>query len=252
MEILNIVIFFIIGTIFGSFFNVVGLRVPQKQSIVYPGSSCRACHRPLQPYELIPILSYIFLKGRCRTCGSTVSISYPLIEGITGIGFVWSYLHFQWTAELLVALVFLSLLVIITVSDLHYMIIPNVILGVFALIFVALRFAIPLYPWWDSVIGALVGFCILYVIAIASKGGMGGGDIKLYAVIGIVVGVAATILSLFIASVVGLVYGLLYLRKHEKKKGIPIPFGPAIAIGAWLSYLYSESMLSLYLTLFEL
>jgi leader peptidase (prepilin peptidase) / N-methyltransferase len=178
--------YFILGLVFGSFFNVIGLRVPLKKSIVSPRSACSNCGHTLHPSELIPVFSYVLQKGKCRNCGAHISILYPLIELLTGCLFVFALIQIGFQMELLIALSLISLLVIIVVSDLAYMLIPDRILLLFLLIFIIERFFIPLDSWWNSIIGALGAFVVILLIALVSNGGMGGGDIKLFGVLGFV------------------------------------------------------------------
>ncbi|WAA08877.1 prepilin peptidase [Fervidibacillus albus] len=239
-------LFFLFGLLFGSFFNVVGIRVPKKESIVFPGSHCTNCQHPLRWYENIPVLSYVFLRGRCRVCRVKISPIYPMMELMTGLLFAFSYIQIGWNDELILTLLFVSLLVIITVSDLYYMVIPNRILLVFFLLFIIYRLINPMEPFWDAYLGAFIGFGILYVLAVISRGGMGGGDIKLFFTIGIVLGTKATIMTLFLASFLGAIVGILIILVKGYKKRTPIPFGPFIAAGALLSYFYTDSIMLWY------
>lgn len=250
MEILYGILFFIYGIVFGSFFNVVGLRVPKKESIVSPPSHCTTCDRKLGVIDLVPVFSYIFLKGKCRGCGSKISIIYPFMEFATGGLFVLSYVLLGFDPELIVAILFLSLLVIITVSDIAYMLIPDKVLLPFAAVLFIVRMLIPLTPWWDSLLGAVIGFGVLYVIAVVSKGGMGGGDIKLFFVIGLVLGTVNTLLTLFLAAFIGSIMGLIILKKTGKGRKTPIPFGPSISIAAVVSYFWGADFVEWYMTMF--
>ena len=135
MEIIYMTLFFIYGIVFGSFFNVVGLRVPKKESIVSPPSHCTACHRKLGILDLIPVFSYLFLHGKCRGCDAKISPIYPFMEFVTGVLFMLAYVMLGFSWELTVALIFISLLVIITVSDIAYMLIPDKVLLPFAIVF---------------------------------------------------------------------------------------------------------------------
>ena len=240
------VVVFIFGIVFGSFFNVVGLRVPKKQSIAYPPSHCPSCERQLTAIDLLPILSYVLLRGKCRTCQAKVSPIYPSMELLTGILFALAYVHFGLTAEFFVALLFISMLVCITVSDIAYMLIPNKILLFFLPLLVVGRIFSPLTPWWDSLLGAVVGFGMLYIVALLSRGGMGGGDIKLFFVIGIVLGTVKTLLTLAFASAIGLVIGIIVLRMTKKGRKTPVPFGPSIALAAIILYFYGEHIITWY------
>ncbi|MTD29673.1 A24 family peptidase [Planomicrobium sp. YIM 101495] len=246
MTILYTIFFFIYGLVFGSFFNVVGLRVPKNESITHPPSHCTTCDRRLTALDLIPVFSYLFLKGRCRTCGQKIHWVYPLMELITGILFALAYWQLGFTWELVVAIIFVSLLVIITVSDIAYMLIPDKVLLPVGAVLLILRFLIPLDPWWDALLGAVIGFGVLLLIAIVSKGGMGGGDIKLFLVIGLVLGFAGTLLTLFLSSFIGTVAGIIMLRIKKQGRKTPVPFGPSIALAAIVVYFWGEAMLGWY------
>ncbi|MBY0222522.1 prepilin peptidase [Sporosarcina aquimarina] len=246
MELLISVFFFLYGITFGSFFNVVGLRVPMKESIVSPPSHCTTCERRLTLADLVPVFSYVFLKGKCRGCGERISAIYPLMELLTGVLFVFAYLHFGFERELILALLFISLLVILTVSDLKYMLIPNRILLPFGVAIFIMRIFSPLTPWWDSLLGAIVGFGLLLFIAILSKGGMGGGDIKLFLVIGLVLGTLQTLLTLFLASLIGAIVGMIFLKKTKQGRKTPVPFGPSIAVAALIAYFYGTQLVGWY------
>ncbi|MGO1058955.1 prepilin peptidase [Planococcus sp. FY231025] len=241
------VFFSIFGLVFGSFYNVVGLRVPKNESIAYPPSHCTKCDRRLTALDLVPVFSFLFLKGKCRTCGAKIHWVYPLMEFITAGLFALSFWKFGFTPELIVALLFVSLLVIITVSDIAYMLIPDKVLLPIGIVLLALRLFIPLDPWWDAIAGALVGFGLLLLIAIVSKGGMGGGDIKLFFVIGLVLGVSGTLLTLFLASLIGAIAGLFMLQKSEQGRKTPVPFGPSIALGAVITYFWGAELLAWYM-----
>lgn len=250
MTVLYVALFFIYGIIFGSFFNVVGLRVPKKESIVAPPSHCPTCKRKLGIMDLVPVFSYLFLRGKCRGCGEKISPIYPMMEFLTGLLFSFSFYQIGFQLELVVALLFVSLLVIITVSDIAYMLIPNKILWPFGVGLLLLRFVSPLAPWWDSLLGAVVGFGVLLLIGILSKGGMGGGDIKLFFVIGLVLGTIQTLLTLVLAAFIGTVVGLFILRRLGKDRKTPIPFGPSIAAGALIAYFWGEKIVGWYGSLF--
>ncbi|MEQ2529386.1 prepilin peptidase [Bacillaceae bacterium CLA-AA-H227] len=240
---------FLYGLVLGSFYNVVGLRVPEKKSIVTPRSACPNCHHTLTALELIPVLSYIIQGGKCRQCQSRISPIYPIMELVTGMLFALAPFVLGWSLELIVAWTMISLLVIIFVSDITYMLIPDKILIVFAGIFLLERLIVPLTPWWDSLPGAVIGFTLLLVIAIVSKGGMGGGDIKLFALIGFVLGTKTMLLSFFLATLFGGIVGgiALLFKLIERKK--PIPFGPFIALGTLVAYFFYEKIILLYLQL---
>ena len=249
MEIVYTVFAGIFGLVFGSFYNVVGLRVPKKESIVTPPSHCVSCNRRLSAIDLVPVFSYVFLRGKCRTCGAKVSPIYAITELVTGVLFAFATWRLGITWELAVALLFISLLVIINVSDIAYMLIPNKILLFFLPFFIVGRIVSPLEPWWDSIVGAAVGFSLLLLIAIVSKGGMGGGDIKLFLLIGLVLGTVPTLLTLFLASVIGMIAGMIVLKIKGKGRKTPVPFGPSIVVAAIIVYFYGDQIVNAYLDL---
>ncbi|PLT32392.1 A24 family peptidase [Bacillus sp. V5-8f] len=242
---------FILGAVLGSFYNVVGLRVPENVSIVRPRSHCATCHRTLGAVDLIPVLSYLLLRGKSRCCGNKISMIYPIVELVTGLLFLHAFYWFGLTGELAVALTFISLLVIIFVSDIVYMIIPDKVLLFFIPVILVERMLVPLNPWWDMFAGAFIGFGLLYLIAILSKGGMGGGDIKLFFVIGLVLGLKLTILAFFISTLIGALYGILGMGLGKLRRSQPIPFGPFIAIGALVSYFYGNFIMIFYFDVFN-
>ncbi|SCX89275.1 MULTISPECIES: A24 family peptidase [unclassified Lysinibacillus] len=247
MEMAYTIFLFLFGLVFGSFYNVVGLRVPQKESIVQPPSHCTKCQRQLTALDLVPVLSYVFLGGKCRSCGNKIAWIYPVMELLTGLLFAFAYRQLGWSIEFIVALFFISLLVIIVVSDIAYMLIPNKVLLFFLPFLIIGRVLSPLTPWWDCAVGAVVGFGILYSIAVISNGGMGGGDIKLFFLIGLVLGTMHTLLTLFIAAVIGMIVGLVVLTKNKQGRKTPIPFGPSIALAAIIVYFYGDSLIDWYL-----
>lgn len=250
MEITYTILILIYGLIFGSFFNVVGLRVPKKESIVSPPSHCTICDRNLTVKDLIPVFSFVFLKGKCRGCGTRIHWVYPVMELVTGVLFAIAYWQLGFSLELIVAILFISMLVIITVSDLAYMLIPDKVLLFFGVLLIIARILSPLDSWWDSLIGAFGGFGLLLLIAILSKGGMGGGDIKLFFVIGLVLGAIPTLLTLFLAAFIGGIVGVIHLRRSKQGRKTPVPFGPSIAVAAVIVYFYGAQILDWYTNLY--
>lgn len=192
----------------------------------------------------------MFFEGKCRGCGTKIHWVYPVIELTTGVLFTFAYFQLGFTWEFFVSLFFISLLIIITVSDIAYMLIPDKILLFFLIPLIIGRIISPLTPWWDSAVGAIVGFGILLLVAMVSKGGMGGGDIKLFFVIGVVLGTVSTLVTLFLASVIGTVVGIITLKISKQGRKTPIPFGPSIAIAAIISFFYGQAIVDLYINLF--
>ncbi|WP_138415519.1 prepilin peptidase [Aquibacillus sediminis] len=240
---------FLIGTIFGSFFNVVGLRVPKRSLFASQRSYCPNCHHTLAWFELIPVLSYLLQGGKCRNCKQTISPMYPIIELATGILFAYSYIHFGLQLELIISLLLMSVLAIIVVTDLTYMLIPDRILLFFLPLFIVGRLMVPLDPWWSSVTGALFGLGIVAVVIFASNGGMGGGDMKLLGLIGLVLGYKLTIVAFFLSTLYGsVICGILLALKVIDRKN-PVPFGPFIVLGTITSYFFGQALIDWYLAI---
>ena len=240
MYIYLLILFFIVGTIFGSFYNVVGYRVPNGQSLLYPSSHCTKCNHKLKPYELIPILSFLFLGGKCSKCKDKISWFYPIFEFISGIAFMVSYLIFGLSLNCILSILFLSMLIIIIISDYQTMIIPDEVLIVFSLLILIVEYFIGGFP--------RIGICILNGVGsftfmlllklfgdfIFKKESMGGGDIKLLGVYGIVLGFPMSIVSIFLAAIIGLPISLMLLKKNKSHE---IPFGPFLAVSAIIIFL---------------
>ena len=252
MEILLCIFLFIIGTIFGSFYNVVGYRLPKGASIVFPPSHCTNCNHKLTFFELIPIISYIFQKGKCKHCNQKISLFYPIFETLTGILFVLCYLSFGLTPNIIIALTFVSLMIIITVSDYHYLIIPDEVLITFSLIlFIEILLINGINAVLYSILNGVLAFITMYLLKklgdfIFKKESMGGGDIKLMFIFGMTLTYPIAILSIFVGSLIGLPIALLIIWS---KKDHIIPFGPFLAAGATLLLILQvnlDTILNLY------
>ena len=232
---------FILGTIFGSFYNVIGYRIPNGKSIIYPPSHCTKCKRRLKFYELIPIFSYIFLKGKCMKCKSKISIIYPIFEFISGLLFMFTYMSFGFSLDFIIAITFVSMMIIVTVSDFLYMIIPDEVLIFFGIvIFIEIIFISGISSAFISVLNGCASFIIMYIIKkigdfIFKRESMGGGDIKLMFISGMVLTFPISTLSIFVGSFIGIIPALLYSTKHPE--GI-IPFGPLLALGSIVLLLF--------------
>ena len=242
MIIIESIIFFVFGTIFGSFYNVVGSRLPAGESIVSPGSHCTKCKHQLTAIELIPIISYIIQGGKCKNCHTKLSICYPLYEFLSGLIFMFCYIKFGISTDIIVPISFLSMLLIIVISDFEYMIIPDEVLFVFGVILVLEIFILngPTFLL-ECIIDALIAFGSMLLIKILGdflfgQESMGGGDIKLLFFFGLCLGWQNSLLSILLGSVVGFPISLLVMKL--KKTNI-IPFGPFLAIGATIIVLTS-------------
>lgn len=238
MEVVFRVWLFCLGLVMGSFFNVVIYRLPRGMSLVKPGSHCPQCGHSLRAAELIPVGSYLWQRGTCRSCGARIHWRYPVVELLTGVGFA----AIEWTSsswtQLIVGLVFFSILVVLAFIDLEHGILPNKItipgIGL-GFLFAIIGWTIPVI---ESLGGAVLGFGLIVSIALLSRGGMGMGDAKLLAVVGAFLGWQAVLYVLFWASVSGSVGGILYLYVTKKDRKTPIPFGPSMAAAAVVYLLF--------------
>jgi leader peptidase (prepilin peptidase) / N-methyltransferase len=237
---------FMCGCCFGSLFNVVIYRLPIKQSIVRPGSHCPHCDHPLSCYDNIPLMSYLMLQGKCRYCGERISARYPLVEGLTGFLSLLLFLHHGWVPQFFVESLFASLLIVITFIDLDTYLIPDVLSLSGMLAGFALSFFTPRLSWLDSLLGIVLGGGFFFLIAIGyqylrHKDGLGGGDIKLLAMIGAFLGWPGVVFTVLAASLVGTVVGLVVMWRSRKGLGTMLPFGPFLASGALLYLFWGEA-----------
>lgn len=242
----------VFGAIVGSFLNVCIHRVPLGVSIVYPPSSCPNCSNPIPFYLNVPIISYVLLRGRCSSCGEPFSARYPVVEALTALVALFTFLRFGPTAEAAVYFVFLSALIVITFIDLDLKIIPDVISlpGIVAGLIVS--FFLPYPGALDSFIGAAAGGGVLFAVAwgyymATGQEGMGGGDIKLLAMIGAFLGWKGVILTLLLGSLAGAVIGSVLMLALGKGSRYAVPFGPFLAFGAAVHLFFGESIISWYL-----
>jgi leader peptidase (prepilin peptidase)/N-methyltransferase len=233
---------FSFGLCVGSFLNVCIYRIPASKSIVHPRSMCPQCGHPIRAYDNIPLLSYLWLKAKCRDCGAPVSLRYPVVEFLGGLFAVASFLKFGLSTGALIVYAFITVLLVITFIDIDHQIIPDVITLPGIPLGFAASFAMPSTTWTDSLIGIAVGGGSLLLVAwgyqlLTRKEGMGGGDIKLLAMIGAVVGWKGVLFTIFVASAVGTLSGLAVMIRRRKNMKLAIPFGPFLAIGA-IAYLF--------------
>ena len=252
------VLSFIMGASLGSFFNVCIYRIPNKKSVVNPPSHWYNCNTRLKPLDLVPILSWTLLRGKCRYCGQKISPRYALVELLTGLLFVLVYGVYGPNLITIYYFLLVSLLVIITFIDLDHYIIPDglVIFGsVGAVIFNILGLGVVIKY---SLLGGLIcggGMLVLIFLIelILRKEVMGGGDIKLFGMVGLFLGVKLGLLTILLSVYVGAIYGvgsIIYSRIKKKEFNSMIPYGPFISVGALISILYGMSMINWYIGLF--
>jgi len=244
----------IFGAMVGSFLNVCIFRLPNEESIIWPGSHCPHCKKPINFYDNIPLVSYFLLRGRCRYCKGSNSLQYPLVEGITALSSLFLVIKFGPSLSYLVYFTFVSALIVITVIDLYHQIIPDVIslpgIGVGLLV----SLIIPQITFSNSLIGVLLGGGSLFLVAtlyqwLFKREGMGGGDVKLLAMIGAFLGWKAVLLTILLSSLIGSVTGILMMVVKGKDFKYAIPFGPFLSLGAVISLFYGEEIVRWYLYL---
>ena len=241
-----------LGAIVGSFLNVCIFRLPKEESIVWPGSHCPYCKNPIRFYDNIPLISYLLLKGRCRHCHRSISFQYPLIEGITALSSLALFMRLGPSLSYLFYFLFVTALIVITVIDLYHQIIPDVIslpgIGVGLLA----SLMIPQITFLNSLVGVLLGGGSLFLVAtlyqwMFKREGMGGGDVKLLALIGAFLGWKAVILTILLGSLIGSVIGIIIMVLKGKDFKYAIPFGPFLSLGAVIALFYENEIIAWYL-----
>ncbi len=246
---------FLFGLVIGSFLNVCIYRLPRGESIVFPSSKCPGCGYSISAKDNIPIVSYIILRGKCRNCGISISPRYPLVEFLNGLLYVLVLWRYGLSITSIVFMLYMSALIVITFIDIDFQIIPDVITipgAIISLILGAFLLKDPfirttMLGWKSSVAGAVLGFGLFYGIAVLSRGGMGGGDIKMMAMVGALTGWKGVLLTTFAGSLLGSVIGIALMVFKGKGRKTKIPFGPFLAAGSVLSVLFGQEILRLYL-----
>ena len=238
---LTFLCFFMLGAILGSFYYVVAYRIPKGESIISPPSHCPNCNHRLGPLELIPIFSWVLQLGKCKNCKCNISIFYPLFEIVCGLLFGFSYLSFGFSFDLIVVLTFVSMIMIIILSDIYYMIISDGVLIFFSISLFIEMFIIYGYKYaLMHLLYGIISFFIMYSLKllgdfIFKKESMGGGDIKLLFVFGLMFGWQMSIVSIFLSAIIGLPISLIVMRKNSEHV---IPFGPYLGIASLIIVLF--------------
>ena len=241
-----------LGAMVGSFLNVCIFRLPKEESIIWPGSHCPHCKTPIKFYDNIPLISYLLLGAKCRYCHETISIQYPLVEGIAAVSSLLLFIKFGPSLSYLFYFSFVSALITITVIDLFHQIIPDLIslpgigVGLFA------SLVIPHQTFFNSLIGMLCGGGSLFLVATLyqwwfKREGMGGGDVKLLAMIGAFLGWKSVILTILLSSLIGSIAGITIMILRGKDFKYAIPFGPFLSLGAVISLFCGETLIRWYL-----
>lgn len=242
------VIAFVFGTVIGSFVNVVIYRLPRGESLVIPRSRCPSCQTPIQPRDNIPILSYLILRRRCRYCQAPIAWRYPVVEGIAGVLLAALWMRFAavgaWL-EFVTTAIFVLMLLAIFFIDLEHQIVPNAIS--YPGLAIGLLAAIPQDRFLMALLAAAGAGAVFALIAIASRGGMGGGDVKLAAMMGAFLGWPTIAFALLLAFTLGATVGLLLIATRRRSRKDPIPFGPALATGAIVALFVGDAAIRWYL-----
>lgn len=239
------VLIFAFGTILGSFLNVVIHRLPRGESLVRPGSRCPRCGTPIRFRDNIPLLSFLVLAGRCRACGAPIAWRYPFVEAAAGALLVAVWLRGGSWTDLLAGSVFVLALLAIFFIDLAHHIVPNAI--TYPGIALGLVLAAGQGRIADALLSGLAAGLFFFVVAIASRGGMGGGDVKLAAMLGAFLGWPAIAVALLIAFTTGAVGGLVLIASGRRSRKDPIPFGPSLAVGGIAALFFAQVIVEWYL-----
>lgn len=250
LEVLGSVVAAAFGAVIGSFLNVVIYRLPRGESIVFPGSHCPSCKTKIRVMDNVPVLGYLALGGRCRTCGAPIALRYPIVEALMAVLAAGLWIRFGPTAELAVYFVFVAGLVAVTFIDIDHRIIPDSlslggVLAGFAASFVTG------VTWVDSLIGIAVGGGALLAVALGyylmtKREGMGLGDVKLLAAIGAFLGWKAVLFTIFVSSVVGSIVGVALMAARGSGLKLEVPFGPFLAFGAALHVFFGPLLIGWY------
>ncbi len=239
---------FLLGTVLGSFANVCIYRLPRGQSILWPRSHCPVCGTPVRPLDNIPLLSFFFLRGRCRACRESISWQYPLVEALSGLLYLLVYATYGITILSGLYALLTTVLLIVTFIDLEHQIIPDKITLPGLVIGLLCNPLLPIsFP--NALIGGLLGGGIFLLAALLSRGGMGGGDIKLMAMLGVFFGWQRALLTIFVGVCTGAFGGILLMLIKKKGRKDQVPFGPFLALGGIITLLWGQEIIAWYLAL---
>jgi leader peptidase (prepilin peptidase)/N-methyltransferase len=256
VEVFLIIIFAILGLEVGSFLNVCIDRLPQNKSIVFPASHCEACQHKLGAKDLIPVFSYLRLRGRCRYCQASVPRRLFWVELATGVVFALLAWHYGLSPALGIMIFYACLFILVSVIDLEHGLILNKV--VYPSMVVALLLALISRPWltqWivpgiaNAAIGGAIGFALFLLIALISRGGMGWGDVKLAGLIGLATGFPLVFLSVIMAAILGGIVAVVMVITKKRQRRQTIPFGPFLAVAAMITLLWGSNIMNWYLGL---
>ncbi|MBN1881406.1 MAG: prepilin peptidase [Deltaproteobacteria bacterium] len=246
---------FFFGLIIGSFLNVCIYRLPREQSIVHPGSCCPECKEPIRWYDNIPLISFIALRGKCRGCARPISWRYPIVELLTGLVCTGLFYLYGPSVPFVIYFILSASLIVVTMIDVDFQIIPNVISIPGILIGFALSFLNPEISWKESALGILVGGGFLALTALGyylwtKEEGMGMGDVKLLAMIGAFLGIGGVFFTILLGSIVGSICGIFMHMRHSGDEKMKIPFGPFLSLGAVCFIFFGRTLMDMYLGMF--
>jgi leader peptidase (prepilin peptidase) / N-methyltransferase len=249
LRVLLYVLSFVLGLAFGSFLNVVIYRLPRHESLLRPGSHCPRCGTAIRWYDNVPLVSWVVLKGRCRSCSAPISLRYPLVEAITALAFIIAFWRFGLEWRLLVAWAFVVAMVAVAFIDYDHMIIPDKIVLPGAAIGLAASIALEPPRWWVYVVSSVGAAVFMFALVMLWPGGMGPGDIKMALFMGAVLG-PSVIVGLFAAFLIGSVTGVYLMAVKKRSRKTKIPFGPFLALGAVLALFAGDAIVNSYMSLF--
>jgi len=257
MEAFLIFLFFLLGLEIGSFLNVCIDRLPREESIVSPPSHCEACGHRLAAKDLIPVFSYLWLRGKCRFCGNSIPGKLFYVELVSGVIYAFLYWKYGLTPELGAMIFYAALFTIIFMVDLEKGVILNkVVYPAMAIAFVLSALQIqPELPQWpvegiaNVAMGGGIGFLFLFVLAIASRGGMGWGDVKLAALIGLATGFPMVLVAIVLGAVLGAIVGVVLMAVRKKGMKSRIPFGPFLSVATMITLVWGSDMVNWYVGL---
>ena len=244
-----VVVAALVGLVVGSFLNVVIYRVPRRESVAWPASRCPHCGEPIRPWDNVPLLSYLLLRGRCRNCKEPISARYPAVEALTGLLFGAAAYQFGVSLALLHALVFTSALIPLAVIDLEHRLLPNAIVGPAALAGLVLSILADPAGWWIYPLSVLAVGGALFVIVFLYPAGMGMGDVKMGGMLGAFLGPYAA-LAVFLGALAGAITGGLLIATGRIRRRHALPFGVFMALGGIVALFVGPQLWGLYLSLF--
>jgi leader peptidase (prepilin peptidase) / N-methyltransferase len=276
---IELIFYTLLGLIIGSFLNVCIYRIPLKKSIVFPGSSCPNCGAAIRPYDNIPVLSYLILRGKCRGCGTPISLQYPIVELLSGIIFFCCARTWEFTPPTYVNSLFLCIILVLIFTDFHHRILPNVLtitgtllglllspfqiqdlyLGILDIKVASLlnMSNIPFaMPWIGSILGALFGGGSLFLVGfgyekLRKQQGLGMGDVKMMAMVGTFLGYRLTLLTIFSGSLIGAILGVFLILFHKSNLQTKLAFGVFLGAGAIFSLFWGLPFLHWYLSIID-